>query len=154
MSDSSCTRQRARSSTFIVSESLFPIRSHGEYYLKVPLRVLVESTSFISVLLRPCHSFAPLSPDKTCYRVILPAFVLRTQVHMCSRSSVQNHWHFEHYLQSLCLPVLDAVRNRTKIVPWSIPMSLFLWSTVWCSLLILTMRWPWIVALLPCVCWY
>ena len=27
--DSSCARQRARSSTFIVSESLFPIRSHG-----------------------------------------------------------------------------------------------------------------------------
>ena len=45
MSDSSCARQRAHSSTFIVSESLFPIRSHGEYYLKVPLRVLVESTS-------------------------------------------------------------------------------------------------------------
>ncbi len=43
--DSSCARQRARSSTFIVSESLFPIRSHGEHYLKVPLRVLVESTS-------------------------------------------------------------------------------------------------------------
>ncbi len=45
MSDSSCARQRARSSTFIVSESLFPTRSHGEYYLKVPLMVLVESTS-------------------------------------------------------------------------------------------------------------
>ena len=28
MSDSSCARQRARSSIFIVSESLFPIRSH------------------------------------------------------------------------------------------------------------------------------
>jgi len=27
--DSSCARQRARFSTFIVSESLFPIRSHG-----------------------------------------------------------------------------------------------------------------------------
>jgi hypothetical protein len=54
-----------------------------------------QSTSFISVLLRPCHRFAPLSPDKTCYRVILPAKVLRTQVHMSSRSSVQNHWHFE-----------------------------------------------------------
>jgi hypothetical protein len=26
------------------------------------------------------------------------------QVHMSSRSSVQNHWHFEHCLQSLCLP--------------------------------------------------
>ncbi len=34
MSDSSCLRQRARSSTFIVSESLFPIRSHGEYHVK------------------------------------------------------------------------------------------------------------------------
>ena len=45
MSESACARQRARSSTFIVSESLFPIRSHGEYCLKVPLRVLVEYTS-------------------------------------------------------------------------------------------------------------
>jgi hypothetical protein len=44
MSDPSCARQRARSSTFIVSESLFPIRSHREYYLKVPPRVFVEST--------------------------------------------------------------------------------------------------------------
>jgi hypothetical protein len=40
--------QRAHSSTFIVSESLFPTRSHGEYYLKVRLRVLVESTSRVS----------------------------------------------------------------------------------------------------------
>ena len=48
MSDCSCARQRARSSSFIVSESLFPIRSHGEYYLKVPLQVLVESTSRVT----------------------------------------------------------------------------------------------------------
>jgi hypothetical protein len=45
MSDPSCARHREHSSTFIVSESLFPIRSHGEYYLKVPLWVSVESTS-------------------------------------------------------------------------------------------------------------
>jgi hypothetical protein len=45
MNDSSCARQRASSSTFVVCESLFPIRSHGEYYLKVPLRVLVESSA-------------------------------------------------------------------------------------------------------------
>jgi hypothetical protein len=50
MIDSSCARQRARSSTFIVSESLFPIRSHGEYYLKVPLRVLVEFSNPVSPL--------------------------------------------------------------------------------------------------------
>ena len=31
MSNSSCARQRARSSFFIVSESLFPIRSHRKY---------------------------------------------------------------------------------------------------------------------------
>jgi hypothetical protein len=43
-----CSRQRTRSSTFIVCESLLPIRYHGEYYLKVPLRVLVESTSSVS----------------------------------------------------------------------------------------------------------
>jgi hypothetical protein len=61
MSDSSCTRQRARSST--VSESLFPIRSHGEYYLKVPLRVFVESTSRVSPThyprWHPCKSTQP-----------------------------------------------------------------------------------------------
>ncbi len=48
MSDSSCARQRTRSSTFMVSESLFPVRSHSKckmYPLKVPLRVLVESAS-------------------------------------------------------------------------------------------------------------
>ena len=100
-----------------------------------------QSASWISVLLRPYHSHAPLSPDKTCYPVMMLAKVLRTQVHMSSRSSVQNHWHFEHYLQSLCLPVLHAARNRTKIVPWSFPMSLFLGSTVWSSLLILSISW-------------
>ncbi len=63
MSDSSCVRQRARSSTFIVPESLFPIKSHGECYLttsKVPLRVLVESTSRVSpthyTMWHPCKS--------------------------------------------------------------------------------------------------
>ena len=85
-----------------------------------------QSSSWISVLWRPYHGNAPLSPDKTCYPVMMLAKVLRTQVHMSSRSSVQNHWHFEHYLQSLCLPVLHAARNRTKIVPKSFPMSLFL----------------------------
>ncbi len=84
-----------------------------------------HSASFISVILRPYHIKSPLSPDKTCYLVMLLAKVLRTEVHMSSQSSVQNHWCFEHYLQNLCLPVLHAVRNRTKIVPWSFPMSLF-----------------------------
>jgi hypothetical protein len=41
MSDSYRARQRARSSNFIVSESLIPIWSNKGYYLKVPLRVLV-----------------------------------------------------------------------------------------------------------------
>ena len=75
-----------------------------------------QSASWISVLLRPYHSNAPWSPDKTCYPVMMLAKVLRTQVHMSSRNSVQNHWHFDHYLQSLCLPVLYTTRNRTKIV--------------------------------------
>jgi hypothetical protein len=39
MSDSSCSRQRARSSIFIVSEKMNS--------LKVPLRVLVDSTSWV-----------------------------------------------------------------------------------------------------------
>ena len=102
----------------------------------------VLSSTFISVYLRPYHSNHPVSPDRTCYRVMLPVKVFRTQVYMSSRNSVQNHWHFEYYSQSLCLPVLDVVRNRTKIVPWSLPMSLFLWSTVWYSLLILRMSCP------------
>ncbi len=38
--------------------------------------------------------------------------------------------------------MLNAVRNRTKIESGSFPMSVFLWSTVWCSLLILRMSWP------------
>jgi hypothetical protein len=45
MSDSFCARQRARSSIFMVSESLFPIRSHRGLEmnsLKVSLRVLVS----------------------------------------------------------------------------------------------------------------
>jgi hypothetical protein len=33
---------------YFVFESLFPITCHGEYYLKVPLRVLVQSTSRVS----------------------------------------------------------------------------------------------------------
>jgi hypothetical protein len=47
------------SSTFIVSESLFPIKSHGEYYLKVPFRVLVESTSRV----HPCQISSGLSAN-------------------------------------------------------------------------------------------
>jgi hypothetical protein len=35
LSDFSCARQHAGSLTFIASESLFPIGSPGEYYLKV-----------------------------------------------------------------------------------------------------------------------
>jgi len=41
--------------------------------------------------------------------------LLRTQVRISSRSSVQSHWRFEHYVQSLCHAVLHAVRNLTKI---------------------------------------
>jgi hypothetical protein len=48
MSDSSCALQRARSSIFIVSESLFPLRSHGNVLPQSPsLRVIVESTSWV-----------------------------------------------------------------------------------------------------------
>jgi len=47
MSDSSCARQLARSSIFIVSESLFPLRSHGNVLPQSPLRVIVESTSWV-----------------------------------------------------------------------------------------------------------
>ncbi len=52
------------------------------------------------------------------------------------------HWSFQQCFQSLFVLVLHAVRNRTKIESGSFPMSLFLWSTVWCSLIILRMSWP------------
>jgi hypothetical protein len=71
---SSCARQRARSSTFIASESLFPIRSHGEYYLKVPLRVLVESTSRVS------HIHYP-----RVYVAVLPTWVLVSRMQLAQR---------------------------------------------------------------------
>jgi hypothetical protein len=87
----------------------------------------VQSSSFISVLLRPYHSNAPLSPDKTCYRVMELAKVLRTQVHMSSRSSLQNHRHFEHYLQSLCLPVLHDV-SWSDIFYSQLSSFLFCWN--------------------------
>ena len=80
------------------------------------------------------------SGDKTCYHVILTVEVFRTKKPMSSRRSVQNHWHFEHYLQGLCHVLVDTVRNHTKIGSWSFPISLFLWCTVWCSLLILMIR--------------
>jgi hypothetical protein len=98
-----------------------------------------DRTTARAVHVRSCA--ASLCQKATCYPVMMLAKVLRTQVHMSSRSSVQNHWHFDHYLQSLCLPVLHAARNRTKIVPKSFPMRLFLWSTVWSSLLILRISW-------------
>jgi hypothetical protein len=61
---------------------------------------------------------------------------------MPSPRSVQRHWPFQHCFQSLFVLVLYAVRNRTKIESGSFPMSLFLWSTVWCSVIILRMSWP------------
>jgi hypothetical protein len=98
----------------------------------------VEKSDF-----RPYHHNAPSSPDKTCYLVMMLTKVWRTPEHMSSRSSVENHWHFQNYLQSMSLPVLDTERNRTKIVLCSFPMSLFLGSTVWSSLLILRIRISW-----------
>ena len=55
--------------------------------------------------------------------------------------SVYSHWPFDHYFQSLCLLVIHTVWNHTKIVSWSFPMSIFVWSTVWSSLIILRMSW-------------
>jgi hypothetical protein len=54
-------------------------------------------------------------------------WVVSTKVHTSTHTSVKRHrvWMCYH----------------TKIVSWSFPMSLFVWSTVWCSLLILKMRW-------------
>ncbi len=67
---------------------------------------------------------------------------LASQVHILSPRSVQSHRPFQHCFQSLFVLVLHAVRNRTKIESGSFPMSLFLWSTIWCSLIILMMSWP------------
>ena len=67
MSVSSWTCQCARSSTLIVFESLFLIRSHGEYYLKVPvpLRVLLESTSRVSPTHYQGDNHTNLSPHRS-----------------------------------------------------------------------------------------
>jgi hypothetical protein len=54
-------RVSARSSTFIVSEFLFPIRSHGERYLKDPVTVLVESTSRSAPYTTPGDTHANLN---------------------------------------------------------------------------------------------
>ena len=70
---------------------------------------MTTSYYFIQALLGPYHSNSPLSPDKVWYHVMLLVKVLRTQVHMSSRSSVQSHCHFEHYFQSLCHDVLSTV---------------------------------------------
>ncbi len=48
-----------------------------------------QSVTFISVLVWPYHH--PLSPVKTCYRVIFRVKVFRTEVHMSNRISLQNH---------------------------------------------------------------
>jgi hypothetical protein len=61
---------------------------------------------------------------------------------MPSPRSVPRHWPFQHCFQSLFVLVFHVVWNRTKIESGSFPMSLFLWSTIWCSLIILSMSWP------------
>ncbi len=61
---------------------------------------------------------------------------------MPSPRSVPRHWPFQHCFQSLFVLVLLPVWNRTKIESGSFPMNLFLWSTVWYSLIILRMSWP------------
>ena len=62
--DSSCARQRARSSTFIVSESLFPLRSHGEYYLKVLLHTVPRTKG----LCREAWNLTPKSRKKKTFK--------------------------------------------------------------------------------------
>jgi hypothetical protein len=44
----------------------------------------------------------------------------RTQVYMSSRNSEEIHWHFEHYLQSLCHPEVHALWNSVwnKLPGW------------------------------------
>ena len=82
--------------------------------------------------------------------------VFRTHVNMSSRSSVETHWRSEHYLHSLCHVVLYVAWNHTKIVSWLFLMSLFLWSTVWWSPLILKMSWCPVVTVFnswPCWLW-
>jgi len=92
------------------------------------------------VLFGPYHRNTVIRTDTTCCRVIFLSKVVTTQVHMPSPRSVQRHWPFQHCFQILCVLVLHSVRNRTKIESGSFPMSLFLWSTVWYSLLILRMK--------------
>jgi hypothetical protein len=70
------------------------------------------------------------------FLIVLPYPPLRFS---CLVGGVHNQWPFQHCFQSLCLPV--SVRNRSKIAPWSLPMILFVWCTVWWSLVIFRMSW-------------
>jgi hypothetical protein len=60
--------------------------------------------------------------------------------HVWSEVSTTNGL-FNTVFKVCVFPLLNVVRNRTKIAPWSLPMILFVWSTVWCSLVIFRMSW-------------
>ncbi len=99
------------------------------------------STCFISVFLGPYHRNTTPRSDNRCCGVMIQSKVVRTQEDMSSRTSVDNQWPFEYYFQSLCRTVMHDVWNHTKMESWSFPMILFVWSTVWCSLVIFRLSW-------------
>jgi hypothetical protein len=101
MRDSFCTRQRARSSTFIVCESLFPIRSHGEYYLQVPRRVSVETTSRSAPHYprwHPCKSQPAKSKSQPVNTKVSRIIVLPKR--LCRQACVQGVFYTLYALQT------------------------------------------------------
>ena len=80
-------------------------------------------------------------PDKRCSRVILLAKLVRTQVHMSSRRCAQPMAFstlFSKFVSSRSWMLCEiAQRSWSR----SFPMILFVWSTVWCSLVIFRMCW-------------
>jgi hypothetical protein len=62
-----------------------------------------------------------------------------TSTHVWSEVCTTNDL-FNTVFKVCVFPLLNVVRNRTKIAPWSLPMILFVRSTV-CSLVIFRMSW-------------
>ncbi len=86
------------------------------------------------------HRIVVARPDKRCSRVILLVKLVRTQVHIGVWSEVcTTNGLFNTVFKVCVFPLLNVVRNSTKIAPWSLPMILFVWSTVWYSLVIFRM---------------
>ena len=84
------------------------------------------------------HRNVVARPDKRCSRVIFLANLCERKCTcpvggLCTTNGLLNT-----VLKVCVFPLLNVLRNHTKITSWSI---LFVWSTVWCSLVIFRMSW-------------